>query len=204
MINTNSNNSIEEVNYPKLCLVVDGQTLEILLKKETGQPSEAQTTESIAPVTTLPTATTHQSFNNTNIKPQLSQRDIFENSKNSSKPHGITISDLQKTIDNKTQITSDNHVELKENHNPDEKSEKNLKEAAETSKKFEIDGAEILCDLASRMDSVVCCRLSPAQKEEIVDMVTTRHTTGKRIRTLAIGDGANDVRGYHLTHLLVN
>ncbi|OTF71789.1 phospholipid-transporting ATPase IA-like protein, partial [Euroglyphus maynei] len=44
-------------------------------------------------------------------------------------------------------------------------------------------------ELALKCRSVVCCRVSPAQKAEIVDAV--KHSTSSI--TLAIGDGANDV-----------
>lgn len=43
--------------------------------------------------------------------------------------------------------------------------------------------------LCKQCQSVLCCRVSPAQKAEIVGMV--KH--GLRVMTLAIGDGANDV-----------
>ncbi|KAM3133208.1 hypothetical protein pb186bvf_014636 [Paramecium bursaria] len=43
--------------------------------------------------------------------------------------------------------------------------------------------------LANRANSVMCCRVSPKQKQEVVQLI--RKSTGKI--TLAIGDGANDV-----------
>ncbi|VEU22623.1 DEKNAAC103439 [Brettanomyces naardenensis] len=58
--------------------------------------------------------------------------------------------------------------------------------------------AEIMADevaqrrfllLCKRCSSVICCRVSPAQKAEIVKMVKD----GLKVMTLAIGDGANDV-----------
>ena len=52
------------------------------------------------------------------------------------------------------------------------------------------EGRELFLDLAERCESVVCCRASPAQKEIIVDLVS-KHSGGRR--TLAIGDGSNDV-----------
>lgn len=44
-------------------------------------------------------------------------------------------------------------------------------------------------DLACQCSAVVCCRCSPTQKAEVVKLIQTR--SGKR--TLAIGDGGNDV-----------
>lgn len=44
-------------------------------------------------------------------------------------------------------------------------------------------------DVAISCKSVICCRVSPLQKAEVVDLV--RHEV--RAITLAIGDGANDV-----------
>ena len=58
------------------------------------------------------------------------------------------------------------------------------------------EGRELFLDLAERCESVVCCRASPAQKEIIVDLVS-KHSGGRR--TLAIGDGSNDVWTFQLT-----
>ncbi|OBZ91812.1 Phospholipid-transporting ATPase DNF1 [Choanephora cucurbitarum] len=46
-----------------------------------------------------------------------------------------------------------------------------------------------LLDLGTRCASVVCCRVSPKQKAQVVRLVKK----GLRVMTLAIGDGANDV-----------
>ncbi|OZJ05334.1 hypothetical protein BZG36_01593 [Bifiguratus adelaidae] len=46
-----------------------------------------------------------------------------------------------------------------------------------------------LLELAKRCKSVVCCRVSPMQKAQVVNMVRK----GLKVMTLAIGDGANDV-----------
>lgn len=48
---------------------------------------------------------------------------------------------------------------------------------------------EILLELSTRCQAVVCCRTSPKQKAEIVTLVKD----GTNSMTLAIGDGANDV-----------
>ncbi|EGG00267.1 putative aminophspholipid translocase [Melampsora larici-populina 98AG31] len=48
---------------------------------------------------------------------------------------------------------------------------------------------EILLELSTRCQAVVCCRTSPKQKAEIVSLVKD----GTNSMTLAIGDGANDV-----------
>ena len=44
--------------------------------------------------------------------------------------------------------------------------------------------------ISSRCESVVCCRMSPLQKSEIVKMM--KESPGAPI-TAAIGDGGNDV-----------
>ena len=44
-------------------------------------------------------------------------------------------------------------------------------------------------DLCVECKSVICCRVSPSQKAEIVELVNS----GRKAVTLAIGDGANDV-----------
>lgn len=46
-----------------------------------------------------------------------------------------------------------------------------------------------LLDLACLCKTVICCRVTPMQKAQVVELVK-RH---KRAITLAIGDGANDV-----------
>lgn len=47
----------------------------------------------------------------------------------------------------------------------------------------------ILLDLACLCKTVICCRVTPMQKAQVVELVK-RH---KRAVTLAVGDGANDV-----------
>jgi len=49
---------------------------------------------------------------------------------------------------------------------------------------------QLFLDCALRCEVVLCCRVSPKQKQEIVKLVKTGRTS---MRTLAIGDGANDV-----------
>ena len=46
-----------------------------------------------------------------------------------------------------------------------------------------------LVDLACRCKAVICCRVSPLQKAQVVGLIKT----SKKAMTLAIGDGANDV-----------
>ncbi|KAL4114266.1 hypothetical protein PRIC2_014589 [Phytophthora ramorum] len=52
--------------------------------------------------------------------------------------------------------------------------------------------------LAMACEAVVCCRVSPSQKAEVVTLV---RTTNKKVRTLAIGDGANDVAMIQRAHV---
>ncbi|XP_051154050.1 probable phospholipid-transporting ATPase IA isoform X2 [Leptopilina boulardi] len=52
-------------------------------------------------------------------------------------------------------------------------------------------------DLCTSCKVVICCRVSPMQKAEVVDLVTT----STRAVTLAIGDGANDVAMIQKAHI---
>jgi len=56
----------------------------------------------------------------------------------------------------------------------------------------------LLVSIAIRCKGVVCCRVSPKQKAEVVTMVRKYLT---RERTLAIGDGANDVGMIQCAHV---
>jgi len=50
---------------------------------------------------------------------------------------------------------------------------------------------QLFHDVASRSQTVICCRVSPKQKADVVQMVQSLDTSSPV--TLAIGDGANDV-----------
>lgn len=52
-------------------------------------------------------------------------------------------------------------------------------------------------DLCTSCKVVICCRVSPIQKAEVVDLVTTNTNAV----TLAIGDGANDVAMIQKAHV---
>ncbi|KAL0969639.1 hypothetical protein UPYG_G00230160 [Umbra pygmaea] len=52
-------------------------------------------------------------------------------------------------------------------------------------------------DLALSCKAVICCRVSPLQKSEVVDLVKTK----VKAITLAIGDGANDVGMIQTAHV---
>nr|XP_012138292.1 PREDICTED: probable phospholipid-transporting ATPase IA isoform X4 [Megachile rotundata] len=52
-------------------------------------------------------------------------------------------------------------------------------------------------DLCSSCKVVICCRVSPMQKAEVVDLITSN----KKAVTLAIGDGANDVAMIQKAHI---
>ncbi|ORZ13979.1 hypothetical protein BCR42DRAFT_377204 [Absidia repens] len=54
---------------------------------------------------------------------------------------------------------------------------------------LESDKVDMLLTLGMRCKSVICCRVSPKQKAQVVNMVKKR----LKVMTLAIGDGANDV-----------
>ncbi|XP_029161025.1 phospholipid-transporting ATPase IA isoform X2 [Nylanderia fulva] len=52
-------------------------------------------------------------------------------------------------------------------------------------------------ELCSACKVVICCRVSPIQKAEVVDLITSN----KKAVTLAIGDGANDVAMIQKAHI---
>lgn len=52
------------------------------------------------------------------------------------------------------------------------------------------DSKKLFCEIADHCAAVICCRMSPLQKAEIVKMIKNAETTAT---TAAIGDGANDV-----------
>ena len=52
-------------------------------------------------------------------------------------------------------------------------------------------------DVASQCNAVVCCRVSPLQKAQIVNLIKQH----KKATTLAIGDGANDVSMIKAAHV---
>ncbi|KAJ0117047.1 hypothetical protein J7T55_003463 [Diaporthe amygdali] len=56
----------------------------------------------------------------------------------------------------------------------------------------------LLFDLVARVDSVVCCRASPAQKATLVKCIRTQVPNSL---TLAIGDGANDIAMIQASHV---
>jgi phospholipid-translocating ATPase len=60
-----------------------------------------------------------------------------------------------------------------------------------TTLKYGLENAtrEKVLDLGMRCSSVICCRVSPKQKAQVVNLVKK----GLKVMTLAIGDGANDV-----------
>ncbi|KAM4709754.1 LOW QUALITY PROTEIN: phospholipid-transporting ATPase IK-like [Discoglossus pictus] len=63
---------------------------------------------------------------------------------------------------------------LKRKNNPDQNTNQN---------------GQALVELACRCQSVICCRVTPKQKASIVELVKSN----KKVITLAIGDGGNDV-----------
>lgn len=56
---------------------------------------------------------------------------------------------------------------------------------------------ELFLSVASQCRSVICCRVTPLQKALVVDLVK-RH---KKVITLSIGDGANDVSMLKMAHI---
>ncbi|ETV92053.1 hypothetical protein, variant [Aphanomyces invadans] len=60
------------------------------------------------------------------------------------------------------------------------------------------DTCAMFLKVAMACDSVVCCRVSPSQKADVVGLVRTNN---RKARTLAIGDGANDVAMIQRAHV---
>jgi len=56
---------------------------------------------------------------------------------------------------------------------------------------------QLFLQVASQCKSVICCRVTPLQKALVVDLVK-RH---KKVITLSIGDGANDVSMLKMAHI---
>jgi magnesium-transporting ATPase (P-type) len=61
------------------------------------------------------------------------------------------------------------------------------------------DLAKKLLEMASICQALIACRVSPAQKADIVNLV--RFRSPKKVITLAIGDGANDVNMIQSAHV---
>jgi len=61
----------------------------------------------------------------------------------------------------------------------------------------EIFTQELLLELSTRCEAVICCRVSPMQKAQMVTLVKD----GLGTMTLAIGDGANDVSMIQAAHV---
>lgn len=62
-----------------------------------------------------------------------------------------------------------------------------------------VDGLrDLLLDMSQRCKAVVGCRVSPDQKREMVNLIKTGLDG---VRTLAIGDGANDVAMIQEAHI---
>jgi phospholipid-translocating ATPase len=55
----------------------------------------------------------------------------------------------------------------------------------------------LFTELACRCDAVICCRVSPKQKAQVVRVIKKK----KGVMTLAIGDGANDVSMIQQAHI---
>ena len=53
-------------------------------------------------------------------------------------------------------------------------------------------------NVASKVQAVICCRVSPKQKQEVVSLVRSERPN---VSTLAIGDGANDVNMITAAHV---
>ncbi|KAI0981533.1 hypothetical protein GJ496_009943 [Pomphorhynchus laevis] len=55
----------------------------------------------------------------------------------------------------------------------------------------------LFVDIASMCKSVICCRVTPLQKAQVVDLIRRY----KKVTTLAVGDGANDVSMIQRAHV---
>ena len=63
---------------------------------------------------------------------------------------------------------------------------------------FQADFDQQLCRVCMKCEAVLCCRMSPAQKAQVVRLVKKSKT---RPLTAAIGDGANDVSMIQEAHV---
>ena len=59
------------------------------------------------------------------------------------------------------------------------------------------DHKNLLLDVSRKCKSVICCRVTPLQKAQVVQMIKE----AEKCITLAIGDGANDVSMIKEAHL---
>jgi phospholipid-translocating ATPase len=57
---------------------------------------------------------------------------------------------------------------------------------------------QLLCDVSMKVFRVICCRMTPLQKSQVVRMVKN---TPRRPITAAVGDGANDVAMIQEAHI---
>ncbi|RKO94826.1 hypothetical protein BDK51DRAFT_24179, partial [Blyttiomyces helicus] len=64
---------------------------------------------------------------------------------------------------------------------------------------LEPDVRTVLLEVSTRCAAVICCRVSPLQKAQVVELVKNR--PGKKTVCLAIGDGANDVSMIQAAHV---
>jgi len=55
----------------------------------------------------------------------------------------------------------------------------------------------VLAEMAAHCEAVVCCRLQPLQKAEVVQLVRTHLNK----ITLSIGDGSNDIPMIKMAHI---
>ena len=124
----------------------------------------------------------------------------------------INIGHSSRLLDHESQIILINTESLEETKNEVRTQLKRLKGASEvevSNASLVVDGPSLtfaldeelkpdFIDLLKRCRSVICCRVSPIQKAEVVGLVKQ---SNKGDITLAIGDGANDVAMIQKAHI---
>ena len=124
----------------------------------------------------------------------------------------INIGHSSRLLDHESQIILINTESLEETKNEVRTQLKRLKGASEvevSNASLVVDGPSLtfaldeelkpdFLDLLKRCRSVICCRVSPIQKAEVVGLVKQ---SNKADITLAIGDGANDVAMIQKAHI---
>ena len=124
----------------------------------------------------------------------------------------INIGHSSRLLDHESQIILINTESLEETKNEVRTQLKRLKGASEvevSNASLVVDGPSLtfaldeelkpdFIDLLKRCRSVICCRVSPIQKAEVVGLVKQ---SNKADITLAIGDGANDVAMIQKAHI---
>ncbi|CAO3628354.1 unnamed protein product [Cunninghamella echinulata] len=164
------------INIGYSCNLITANMELIIIKANTREDTVDQLVEAIEKVNTSDNNNNSNNSNNNNNQLQHHNHDHF---RDHSQQSGTTI--------------AENSIELNDSH-------LHKKQQNESPKALVIDGTtlkyalepsnkHLLLKLGIKCNSVICCRVSPKQKAQVVSLVKN----GLGVMTLAIGDGANDV-----------